>query len=316
MMEFLTIKDWLPEGKMAAVCFSIDDVHPSTSKDHYEAGGDLEQGQLGLVKWLMERHPQLKATLFVTADWRQIKPFPTRNILRMIPFIRDRVFLTKVLKKGTMHLERHKRFVDFLNQESRFEVAFHGLYHCNKGLNIPAEFHNKNKEEFRDILLEMIHIFNSSGIDYYGGICPPAWGISEVMVKQLIDNEIKFLAAARDVITEISEGALTNMSGMKGLPLIFPAILEGRLVHIPANFNATTSMDRAIEIIHCSGLVSIKAHIVKSAFGRSAFDGIDALYVNYLDAMFTSLEKEFGDRLWWTSMVEITDRIRKIRIGT
>ncbi len=35
---------WLPEGKRAAVCFTIDDVHPATSEDHYEAGGDLEKG--------------------------------------------------------------------------------------------------------------------------------------------------------------------------------------------------------------------------------------------------------------------------------
>ncbi len=38
---------WLPPGKHAAVCLSIDDVHPGTSNDSYEAGGDLHAGALG-----------------------------------------------------------------------------------------------------------------------------------------------------------------------------------------------------------------------------------------------------------------------------
>ena len=34
---------WLPPGRSAAVCLSIDDIHPGRSGDHYEAGGDLER---------------------------------------------------------------------------------------------------------------------------------------------------------------------------------------------------------------------------------------------------------------------------------
>lgn len=69
---------------------------------------------LGLLHWLLKRHPQLKVTLFVTPDWRLTNPFLTRKLLSAIPYLRDRVFLTKVLKKGTMRLDKHLEFVDYI----------------------------------------------------------------------------------------------------------------------------------------------------------------------------------------------------------
>ena len=80
-----TMIDWLPKGKKAAICFTIDDIHPAKSADYYEAGGDLSKGNLGLVEWLLDRHPKLKTTLFVTADWREISGVPTRKLLASIP---------------------------------------------------------------------------------------------------------------------------------------------------------------------------------------------------------------------------------------
>ena len=76
------VRDWLPPGKRAAVCFTIDDVHPGKSADHYDGGGDLGNGALGRVTELLERHPDLHVTLFTTADWREISPTP-RPLLRL-----------------------------------------------------------------------------------------------------------------------------------------------------------------------------------------------------------------------------------------
>ena len=52
--RFLGGTVWPRLGKKAAICFSIDDVHPSTSRDDYEAGGDLGQGSLGNLEWLCQ----------------------------------------------------------------------------------------------------------------------------------------------------------------------------------------------------------------------------------------------------------------------
>ena len=302
--------NWIPEGKKAAICFSIDDIHPAKSSDYYEAGGDLSKGSLGLVTRLLDKHPKLKATLFVTADWREISPMPTRKILAAIPMLRDKFYLAERWDKGTMALDNHSEFVEFLNNMDRTEIALHGLHHVHKGVNIPVEFQNQSEEEFKQIIAEMFEIFDRSKINYIKGICPPGWNAPENLLNQLIKNNIKFVASARDIFTEISADAVTNMSGMKGVPLLYPILIKNdQIVHIPANFNASSKMERAKQIIENSGLLSIKAHIIKDALGLIAYDGVDETYMNYLDELLTNIENKYGDDLWWTSMGEITDFI-------
>jgi hypothetical protein len=299
--------DWLPKEKKAAICFSIDDIHPAKGSNYYEAGGDLSKGGLGLVMWLLNRHPKLKVTLFTTADWREISPVPTRKILTLIPVIRDNVYLAKRWKKGTMALNNHPKFVDFLNNMERAEVGLHGLHHVHKGLKIPVEFQDQTEEEFKQILNEMLAIFDKSKIKYTKGICPPGWNAPDNLLNQLIDNKILYVASARDIFTKISKDSVTNMSGIKGLPLLYPSLLKkNQIVHIPSNFQATSKIERAKQIIENGGLLSIKAHIVKSAV-----DGVNELYMNYLDMVLTYIENEYGDDIWWTSMSEITNRVLK-----
>ena len=304
--------NWKPPGKKAAVCFTIDDIHPSKSTDYYEAGGDLEKGQLGRVKWLLDRHPELKVTLFTTANWREISPVPTRKLLASLPGVRDKFFLAKRYKKDTMNLEKHPEFVDFLNNMENAEVGFHGLYHVHKGLKIPVEFQNQSEKEFQKIIKEMLRIFNSSGIDYVKGICPPGWNAPDELLNRLVEEDFDFVASARDIFSPIHRNAKTNMSGIKGVSLIEPELIKkGKLIHFPTNFQANSTIERAKAIIENSGLLSIKAHIVKTVFGYVAIDGVDELYMNYLDVLLTNLKNEYGDELWITSMGEISEYIKK-----
>lgn len=304
--------NWKPEGKRAAICFTIDDIHPSKSSDFYEAGGDLDKGQLGRVQWLLDRHPELKVTLFTTANWREISPVPTRKLLASIPFLKDKFFLAKRYKKDTMNLERHPQFVEFLNNMRNAEIGFHGLYHVHKGLKIPVEFQNQSKKEFEIIITEMIRIFDNSGIDYVKGICPPGWNAPEPLLNELVEKNFDYIASARDIFSPIKAEATTNMSGIKGVSLIRPELIQdGKLIHFPTNFQANSTIDRARKIIQHSGLLSIKAHIVKAVFGYVAIDGVDELYMNYLDVLLTNLKEEYGDELWFTSMGEISNYIKE-----
>ena len=84
---------WLPPGKRSGVVFTIDDIHPGTSRDPYEAGGDLDRGALGHLVTIVESHSEVLVTLFVTPDWREISPIPTRDVIGRIPWIRQRVML-------------------------------------------------------------------------------------------------------------------------------------------------------------------------------------------------------------------------------
>ena len=105
------------------------------------------------------------------------------------------------------------------------------------------------------------------------------------------------------------------MSGMKGVSLIFPQLINNdKLLHISSNFQATSPIDRAIEIIENGGLLAIKAHIVKSAFGHISLDGLDEIYRNYLDRLFTLLQDRYGDSLLWTSMGDLAAQIFSSRV--
>jgi hypothetical protein len=299
--------DWLPNGKKAAVCLTIDDVHPGKSTDAYEAGGDLGKGSLGHLEWLLERHPKLKATLFVTADWREISPRPTKKLLAGIPFIRDKFYLTEILPKGTMRLINHPAFVRYLRNLPRTEIAFHGLHHVHRGKQIPVEFQDQTIAECQDILTEMVKIFLEVNLPFVQGMNPPGWNLPDNLALGMIATGLKFAASARDIQTPIAKFAKTNMTGLKGVSLIYPELIfNGKLIHFTSNFQATNHIERAIEIIENGGLLAIKVHIVKNAMGHIALDGLDESYRNYLDSIFNKLENLYGDSLWWTSMGEIT----------
>ena len=310
------VEDWLPAGKKAAVCLTLDDVHPGTGRDPYEAGGDLGAGVLGRLEWLLERHPALQATLFVTPDWRLISPWPTRHrrLLRL-PWLGRRLQGARLHPKGRMRLDRHPGFVRYLQQLPRTEVAVHGLHHATTGERMTEEFHQRSVEDCRRMLAAAIETFRRAGLRTVSGLAPPRWYLSRDLVRALVDQGFTFAAASRDVRTPIAYGACNAMSGLLGASLLRPQLLaNGRLVHLTTNFQATSPIDRALAIVDHGGLLSIKAHAVKNVFGHIMADGLDDLYRNYLDVVLRRLEDRYGDDLWWTSMSEIADRCCTSRV--
>lgn len=305
---------WLPPGKTGAICFTIDDVHPGKSTDAYEAGGDLDRGMLGHVERLMTRHPHLSVTLFTTADWRELSPMIDRPWLAKIPIVRDRVMLSRTLPPGTMRIDRHPEFVRWLRERPRFEVALHGLHHVHVGPSIHVEFQEQSRRECGRMLREARGIFESAGLPHARGMCPPGWNAPPALLAGMVDAGLRFVASARDIKTPISKGAVTAMSGLTGVPLLEPAWIEGgELLHFATNFQATSPIERALSILDAGGLLAIKGHAIKNCMGFIALDGIDGVYSNFLDLLFTELERRYGDALWWTTMGQITERMWELR---
>ena len=299
--------NWLPPGKSAAVVFSIDDIHPGTSRDAYEAGGDLDDGALGHVRWLLDEAPHTWVTLFATPDWRQISPFPTRKLLAYLPAWHDKLYFAPVLPPGTMAVEKHPRFVEYLNAQTRMEVAFHGLHHIHPGPKVPVEFQNQDRDECRRMMEKARRHFDVAGLQYSAGFQPPAWNLPAALAEALVDVDIRWAAGARDIITPISADAKTAMSGPHGLSLIYPQFTDGGLLHFTSNFQATSEFERAFEIVENGGLVAIKGHIVKNVLGRIALDGVDPNYMKLLLRLYEELDRRYGDAIWWTSMGQIAD---------
>ena len=307
------VERWLPPGKDAAVCFSIDDVHPGRSTQHYDGGGDLGGGALGIVHWLLERHSGLKVTLFVTADWRETTPSPSR-LLAAIPVLRKRLYLAPVLPKGSRRVDRAPEFVEYVSAMPRVEVGFHGLHHVHRGPLVHVEFQNETVAACEATLAEMERIFAGAKWSYVRGMCPPGWNAPPPLIDAMTRRRFDFVASARDILTPVSPAALTQMSGLRGAPLLWPAWVgsgEG-LLHFTTNFQATSPLERALQVIEAGGLLAVKAHIIKNAFGHVALDGVDQTYFNYLDLLFGELERRYGERLWWTSMGEVARRIRGV----
>ena len=92
------------------------------------------------------------------------------------------------------------------------------------------------------------------------------------------------------------KNAKTAMSGLNGINKLFPERIAPSLLHISTNFQATPAPERAFDILDAGGVLSIKAHITKNVLGHIHLDGVDHLYMNYLDRLFGGIEERYGKR--------------------
>ena len=350
-MRLADCTGWLPADKRAAVCFCIDDVHPAGSQDHFDAGGDLGHGALGWAEWLLERHPRLRITLFVTPDWRLRDIARTRRWLARVPLLRERVHWAPLAPKGRFRVDRFPQFVAYLNSLPRTDCAVHGLHHAHVGPRRATEFQEQSRERCRTMVREARRIFEAAGLRHVAGFAAPAWNTPPSLCAALHDTGFRFVASARDLQTPVSRRARTAMSGLRGASLIHPTWIDCtgdsgsramgaqataaqgsgeqgsgaramgvqatgaqtcRLVHFTTNFQATSTLERARAIVEAGGLLLIKAHIFKSGGGITMLDGLDAAYCRYLDHLWRALDGSYGDSLWWTSMEEVANRCRAL----
>ena len=315
---------WLPAGKRAAVCFNVDDVHPATSRDEFDAGGDLGRGALGRLERLMQRNPRLRVTLFVTPDWRLRRLVPTRKWLTRIPFLRERIHWAPLTPKGHFRVDRYPEFVSYLNALPRAECAVHGLHHAHVGPRMAVEFQEQSLSRCRAMLEEASRIFTAAGLKHVRGFAAPAWNTPPALCEALSDADFRFITSARDLDTAVTGEARTAGSGLRGASLIQPTFIRctpeenptgatassAGLVHFTTNFQATSTIDRALAIIECGGLLLIRAHIFKTGGGITMLDGLDNAYCDYLERLWRELETRYGDALWWTTLDEVADRCR------
>ena len=302
---------WLPAGKTAAVCISVDDVHPSSSRDGCEAGGDLAAGALGRLSRLQQRHPALKATLSVTPDWRLDSLVPDTLLLRHIPWLRRHVHWTRLRPAGRFRIDRHPKFVEYLNSLERCEIIPHGLYHAHVDARFAVEFQDETEEQCTAIIERGLAIFRAAGLRHVLGYAPPAWNAPPQLITALSHRDFHFVTSARDLETPVFAEALAAGSGLTGVSLLYPECIGPRgLVHLTCNFQATSSFERAVQILELGGVLHVKAHVFKAGNGHVMSDGLDDLYCNYLDLLFAHLSARFGGRLWWAHLSEIAWRMR------
>ena len=323
-MRYAPCRGWLPQDKRAAICFSVDDIRPASSQDGFDADGDLGLGALGRLSRLMNRQPQLRVTLFVTPDWRLDQLRPTRGLLTRIPLLREHMHWAPLRPRGRFRVDRFPEFVAYLNAMPRADVALHGLSHAHAGPRIAAEFQRESRRACAAALREARRRFEAAGLRHVLGFAPPPWNTLRALCEALIAAGFDYLCSARDLATPVSEEALTNMSGLVGVPLIAPvwvvpnstdgpvtrAAARERIMHFSTNFQATSSLDRALSIIDAGGLLAIKAHIFKVGGGITMLDGLDLEYCAYIESVCRHISSRYGEGIWWTSFAEFSRRCR------
>lgn len=320
-VQFTTCEGWLPPGKRAAVCFNVDDIHPATSHDHIEAGGDLGRGALGHLVRLLEANPRLKATLFVTPDWRLRHLVPTRGWPTRVPILRNHIHWSPRVPNGCFRIDRFPLFADYLNTLPRTECAVHGLRHAHPGPRMAVEFQRQSVRRCGRMLEQARGLFVAAGLRHVPGFAAPAWHTPPALCAALSQAGFRYVTSARDLDTPIRPGALAEGSGLRGAPLASPAWLrvgpstgrpDGRdgLVHFATNFQATSTPDRAHAIVEAGGLLSIKAHVFKAGGGLTMLDGLDDPYCEFLGRLCRQLDNRYGDTLWWTTFAEVATRCR------
>jgi len=103
------------------------------------------------------------------------------------------------------------------------------------------------------------------------------------------------------------------MSGLTGVSMLFPERIAERLLHISTNFQATSPPERAFDILDAGGVLSIKAHITKNVPGHTHLDGVDDLYMNYLDRLLVDIEERYGESIDWTTSGQLAASLSSSR---
>ena len=126
-------------------------------------------------------------TLFTTPDWRQISPFPTRRLLAKSAWADD-LFLAPTLPKGTMAVENHPKFCEYLNERPRMEVGYHGLNHIHTGPRIPVEFQEQDRPKCQRMLRRARQHFDEAQLEHVLGFQPPGWNLPQSLSDALLDT--------------------------------------------------------------------------------------------------------------------------------
>lgn len=284
---------------------NFDDIHPESSTEGSDCGGDREKGVFGYFKRIWKKYPYVKITLFVTPNWID------RSNIRFPMYYVNRLLGKKYTREwgmDTFRLDKYKDWCDWLNSFENFELAAHGLYHHRETDPHGAEFLGMSRDECLSRLKTAEEIFSRSGLRVSRGFRPPGWGISDGLFEALRELDYEFIACSGDMNVPITQDAVVKETGIKNVPLLYPSKHCG-MVNIPQNWDIKKSdIKRALEIAKLDGLVSAKGHIAGIYDGEVIQNGLNDESFENIMALLEELEN-FNIR--YLTMHEIAQEFKK-----
>jgi peptidoglycan/xylan/chitin deacetylase (PgdA/CDA1 family) len=307
--------------KNGAVVIGIDDVHPESSLDGYDCGGDLDRGVLGLIENFLKRYRNVKITLFVTPCHMFLPQIfgiekmhkITRSILgKITDSIFYRLFI-KTLKPDKYDIEKSEAFNLYLanlTKKGQVEIGIHGCFHFHVIPPYSSEFKHLSKQEARRRIRIAVKKLAKARIPFVRGFAPPGWGVNKNLIKVLVEEGFIYIAGSADFRTPITYNATSNEAGLKGVPLIFPSLISTKFVNIPRNWTPhRNDITRALKIIELRGLLGIHMHIENVYHGIYLGNGITIENLNKLEKLIDIIEKIYGNTIAFLNFSEVAFHI-------
>ena len=275
------------------VVIGVDDIHPESSADGVDCGGDLEHGALGLLSRFMERYSRVRFTLFVTPDWRRTGG---EHVLQWV----------SQNKSFRLDLPEYDDFRSLLRRlhSKGAELGLHGLTHLgNDPIKPDREFQGLAFSECLQRINDAIKIIRDSNLPTPTSFVPPAWGTSDGLFSSLASQGMKFVSASYD---SIHDEPLSNYKGLRGVSNLVPQEYQG-VLNIPRNMNFQThffvrrgyeirlnwSMERIRRIVDAGGIISFAAHI-ENEYSIFLGNGITRQNMSKFEKILELLEKNYG----------------------
>lgn len=332
--NMVRVNKWPYECK-AAFNINLDDIHPERNIDGIDCGGDLEKGVFKFIVNMLQVHPYVKITFFVTPNWifkeyvlaKFYQKMFRKPVSKWSPILCNiSGILGKVLVKKwengmfRLDLERHDKFATWMRDGiycGWLEVANHGLYHFQETFPYKAEFAHLDYNECKHRLIEANKIFVKAKIPCSKGMRAPSYAYTENLCRALDGLGYVYFANSADYKTSPSENAKCSGLGLKNLSLIFPDVYRPyNFLALPANYAMGTSApSRAFKIISSGGLVSLKGHIEDEYGGSSIASALTRDNYNKTIKLLRKINKRYGRKIWYATLENIA-KFWLARLGT
>jgi len=297
-------KGEFPEESFAPYILNLnfDDVHPETSNDIADCGGDMEKGVFKYILSLLDEFPKLKITLFVVPNWidKPNDPFLFKHIKKLLG-----LRYTNQWYGEPFRLDKHEDWCEWLNsfvEKGKIEICVHGLYHHRDSDPHSAEFKDLSYEECKRRILLAEKIFKNAGLKYSKIFRPPGWGISEGLFKALKD--LKYSISLDPIACGISINKLPRYS----------VSIYKNLINIPQNWDIKKGkIEEAIKILEKYKFLSAKGHI-QDRYGRDVVgNGLTKESYKNIRNLLIKIE-ERGLKVRYCMMKEIVEFVLKSKI--
>jgi peptidoglycan/xylan/chitin deacetylase (PgdA/CDA1 family) len=316
-MAMMAGESILFKSRDSIIMIDIDDVHPESSKDGSDCGGDLDRGALGLLETFLKRYSNVKVTLFVTPCHLILPPAPgverLHGIARfLLGGIADNIiyrFFIKTREPSRYDIEKNEAFNLYLTslaKTGQIEIGIHGCSHFHNIPPYPSEFKYLDEREARRRIRIAINKLTRARIPFVKGFAPPGWGVSGSLLKALAKEGFIYIAGSADFTSPVTYNVTSMEAGLKGVPLIFPSLVSTKLVNIPRNWTPhRNSLARALKIIQLGGLLGVHMYVENVYHRVYLGNGITAENLNKLEKLVDTIKSIYGNSVSFLTFSEV-----------